>query len=156
MLGLLSLISGCGLIRSQADFTTPAGAPLAVPLPANFSTGYRWVLDPPLQSASVISDEYTSAKKDLPGSPGTQTFSLLFPREGRFTLKFAYRRLWEPSSTPPVQRTNLVIQVLPAKDGRSLVDKIFVKDNAPDSNVPLPEEEQPQTTTRRVEIKKSR
>ena len=148
------LLSGCGFFRSSADHTIGVSQPLSIVLPANFSTGYRWVLDPPLQTAHLLDESYSSPS--LPGAPGKQTLRVVFPREGRFNLKFAYRRLWEPASIPPAQSTNLVVKVHPAQGDRTLMERLFTKDIAPESNIAQPEEEEPQTTDRKVELRRPR
>lgn len=89
---------------------------MEIRLPANFSTGYRWVLDPPLQAARVLSENYQgSSFSPNVGTAGIQVFRVVFPRDGKFNLKFSYRRLWEPSSVPPAQVTNLVVRVFRQK-----------------------------------------
>lgn len=154
---LAVLLAGCGWFHQDPDRETHEGEPLDIRLPANFSTGYRWVLDPPLQSARVLSEDYQpNSDRPAVGSPGTQIFRVVFPRDGYFNLKFAYRRLWEASSVPPAQTTNLVIRVRPARDNQTLMDKLFPNDTLPDSHVPQPEDEDPQTTTRKVELRKPR
>lgn len=130
---------------------------MEIRLPANFSTGYRWVLDPPLQAARVLSEDYRgSSTSPRVGTPGTQIFHVVFPREGKFNLKFAYRRLWEPSSVPPAQATNLVVRVLPADAGPTRSGKIFPKDLGPDPSTPHPEVEDPQINGKKVELRRPR
>ena len=130
---------------------------MEIRLPANFSTGYRWVLDPPLQAARVLSENYQgSSFSPNVGTAGIQVFRVVFPRDGKFNLKFSYRRLWEPSSVPPAQVTNLVVRVFPAKNDRPLMEKLFPANDTPDSRVPQPEEEGPETNSRRIELRKPR
>ena len=146
-----------GCFRDKPDIEAKAEHPVEIRLPANPSTGYRWMLDPPMQSGRILSESYESEAKDgRVGAPGTQILQVVFPREGRFNLKLAYRRLWEPLSIPPAQTTNLVVKVHPAKGDPSLMERLFTKDIAPESNIPQPEEEEPQTTTRKVELRKPR
>jgi len=148
-------VSGC--FRDRPDLEAKAEHPIEIQLPANPSTGYRWMLDPPLQSGRILSESYESDAKDgRVGAPGTQILQVVFPREGRFNLKLAYRRLWEPLSIPPAQTTNLVVKVHPAKGDPNLMERLFTKDIAPESNIPQPEDEEPQTTTRKVELRKPR
>ena len=108
MLGSLAILGGCDFLRSKPSLQAQAGIPLAVTLPANFSTGYRWVLDPPMQTAQIISESYQPDSTPVPGSPGQQTFQVVFSREGRFNLKFAYRRLWEGKSCSKTEEVLLV------------------------------------------------
>jgi len=152
---LLAFLAGCGWFSQKPSLVTREGDPLEIRLPANFSTGYRWVLEPTLQAGRIISDNYT-ANPSSPGvgAPGIQMFRVVFPREGQFNLKFAYRRLWEPSTTPPAQTTNLVIRVLPSKSDRPLLEKLFRGNDTPDSNNPQPESEEEQATGRRVELRR--
>jgi|GEM_PF-1022591 len=151
------LFAGCGWLGDRPDIEAKAEHPVEVRLPANPSTGYRWMLDPPLQSGRILSESYESdTKEPRVGASGTQILQVVFPREGRFNLKLAYRRLWEPASVPPAQTTNLVVKVHPAKGDRTLMEKLFTKDVAPDSQIPQPEEEEPQTTGRKVELRRPR
>ena len=145
------LLAGCGLFRPNVDKKTSAAQPLAIVLPANFSTGYRWVLDPPLQAAHLLNESYSSPS--LPGAPGQQTLRVVFPREGRFTLRFSYRRLWESSSVPPAQTTNFVVQVLPGHKNSSIMEQIFPPQFS-DSQIPQPEEEAPMPSTNRVQLRR--
>ena len=146
-----------GCFRDKPDIEAKAEHPVEIRLPANPSTGYRWMLDPPMQSGRILSESYDSEAKDSRvGAPGTQILQVVFPREGRFNLKLAYRRLWEPATIPPAQTTNLVVKVLPAKGDRTLMERLFTKDVSPESNIPQPEEEEPQTTGRKVELRKPR
>jgi len=144
LLGSLAILGGCDFLRSKPGLQAQAGVPLAVTLPANFSTGYRWVLDPPVQTALILSESYNSDQGNQPGSPGQQTFQVVFSREGRFNLKFAYRRLWEPPSVPSAKTTNLVIQVLSTSKTSSVLEQLFPPQNPP-SLLPQPEEEAPRT-----------
>ena len=152
-----AVLGGCGWLGDKPDIEAKAEHPVEVRLPANPSTGYRWMLDPPMQSGRILSESYESGAKDgRVGAPGTQTIQVVFPREGRFNLKLAYRRLWEPASVPPAQTTNLVVKGHPAKGDRTLMERLFTKDIAPESNIPQPEEEEPQTTGRKVELRRPR
>ena len=146
------LLSGCGFFRSSADHTIAVSQPLSIVLPANFSTGYRWVLDPPLQTARLLDESYSSPP--LPGAPGKQTLRVVFPREGRFNLKFAYRRLWEPTSVPAAQTTNFVVHVSPAEKNSNIMRQLFPEKNLP-STVPLPEEDQPKPAPGKLQIRKA-
>ena len=129
---------------------------MEIRLPANFSTGYRWVLDPPLQAARVLSENYQgSSFSPNVGTAGIQVFRVVFPRDGKFNLKFSYRRLWEPSSVPPAQVTNLVVRVSPAKNARPLMETLFPGNETPDSNIPQPEDESLQQG-RKVELRRPR
>lgn len=151
------LVWAAGCFPARPDLEGKAEHPVEVRLPANPSTGYRWTLDPPLQSGRILSESYEGNPGDpRVGAPGTQILQVVFPREGRFNLKLAYRRIWEPASVPPAQTTNLVVKILPAKGSRTLMERLFSKDFAPESNIPQPEEEEPQTTGRRVELRKPR
>ena len=155
----LGLFWAGGCFGDRPNIEAKAEHPVEIRLPANPSTGYRWMLDPPLQSGRILSESYESGSKDgRVGAPGTQILQVVFPREGRFNLKLAYRRLWEPLSIPPAQTTNLVVRVHPAKGDRTLMERLFTQDITPSSNIPQPEseEEQPQTTTRKVELRKPR
>jgi predicted secreted protein len=151
LLGTFFLLAGCGLFRPNVDKKTSAAQPLAIVLPANFSTGYRWVLDPPLQAAHLLNESYSSPS--LPGAPGQQTLRVVFPREGRFTLRFSYRRLWESSSVPPAQTTNFVVQVLPGHKNPSIMEQLFAPQSS-DSQIPQPEEEAPMPSTNRIQLRR--
>ena len=151
LLGTFFLLAGCGFFRPVADKKTPVAQPLAIVLPANFSTGYRWVLDPPLQTAHLLDESYSSPS--LPGAPGQQTLRVVFRREGRFNLKFSYRRLWEASSVPPAQTTNFVVHVLPGEKKPSLIDQLFPPQSL-DSRIPQPEEEAPIPSSNRIQLRR--
>lgn len=128
---------------------------MEIRLPANFSTGYRWVLEPALQAGHVTSENYLKESSGpMAGTPGIQTFRVVFPRDGRFNLKFAYRRLWEPSTVPPSQTTNLVVLVTPRKSPPSMLETLFPP-KAP-SNIPQPEEDQTPPPARPVELRRTR
>ena len=151
------VLGGCGCLGNNPDLEALAEHPVEVRLPANPSTGYRWMLDPPMQSGRILSESYEAGPTDdRVGTPGTQIIQVVFPREGRFNLKLAYRRLWEPATVPPAQTTNLVVKVHPAKGNRTLMETLFTKDIAPESNIPQPEDEEPPTAGRRVELKRPR
>ena len=155
----LGLFWAGGCLGDRPNMEAKAEHPVEIRLPANPSTGYRWMLDPPLQSGRILSESYESGAKDgRVGAPGTQILQVVFPREGRFNLKLAYRRLWEPLSIPPAQTTNLVVRVHPAKGDPGLMERLFTKDINPESSIPQPEdeEEQPQTSTRKVELRRPR
>ncbi len=159
----LSMLAGsvalwsAGCFRDTVNLEAKAEHPVEIRLPANPSTGYRWTLDPPMQSGRILSESYEpAAKSPRVGAPGTQILQVVFPREGRFNLKLAYRRIWEPASVPPAQTTNLVVKVLPAKGDRSLMERLFTKDISLESNIPQPEDEEPQTTGRKVELRRPR
>ncbi len=151
LLGTFFLFAGCGLFRPDIDKKTVVAQPLEVVLPANFSTGYRWVLDPPIQTARLLNESYASPS--VPGAPGEQTLRVVFPREGRFNLKFAYRRLWESSSVPAAQTTNLVVQVLPGRKNPSLMQQLFPSPST-GSQLPQPEEEAPNPSTHRIQLRR--
>jgi predicted secreted protein len=146
------ILSGCGFFRSSADHTIRVSQPLSIVLPANFSTGFRWVLDPPLQTAHLLDDSYSSPS--LPGAPGKQTLRVVFPREGRFNLKFAYRRLWEPATVPAAQTTNFVVQVSSEAKNPNIMQQLFPEKNLP-STVPMPEEDQPKPAPGKLQIRKA-
>ncbi|NDB96379.1 MAG: hypothetical protein EBZ78_09505 [Verrucomicrobia bacterium] len=147
------LIAGCGLIRSSHDLATRAGEPLEVRLPANFSTGYRWILDPPMQTARLVSESYLPSPEARPGAPGTQILRVVFPREGRFNLKLASRRLWESSSVPAAQTTNFVVQVLSSGKTPSMMEQLFPPQSS-GSQIPQPEEEAPIPFTNRIQLRR--
>ena len=148
---LISLLSGCGLFRPSEDRTVPAAAPLVIALPANFSTGYRWVLDPPLQTAHLLDEKYSSPS--IPGAQGEQTLRVVFPREGRFNLKLSYRRLWEPLTVPAVQMTNFVVLVTPKEKNSSMMEQLFPSQELP-SAISQPEEEPAQNSPGKLQIRR--
>jgi len=148
-------MAGCGWLIPKPSLETREGEPIEIRLPANFSTGYRWVLDPPLQSGHFLSENFLpDSDTKRAGAPGTQSLQMLFRREGQFNLRFSSRRLWEPASTPPAQTTNLVILVTSKKASPSIMETLF-STNFPNT-IPQPEEDQPSATTRNVELRKTR
>jgi len=148
---LISLLSGCGLFRPSEDRTIPAATPLIIALPANFSTGYRWVLDPPLQTAHLLDEKYSSPS--IPGAQGEQTLRVVFPREGRFNLKLSYRRLWEPLTVPAAQTTNFVVLVTPKEKNTSMMEQLFPSQELP-SAISQPEEEPAQNRPGKLQIRR--
>jgi hypothetical protein len=110
------------------------------------------VLDPPLQTAHLLDESYSSPS--LPGATGKQTLRVVFPREGRFNLKFAYRRLWEPATIPAAQTTNFVVQVSPSGKNSNIMQQLFPEKNLP-STVPVPEEDQPKPAPGKLQIRKA-
>ncbi|MEY5062226.1 MAG: Chagasin family peptidase inhibitor, partial [Verrucomicrobiota bacterium] len=81
---LLGLFWASGCFRVHPDIDAKAEHPVEIRLPANPSTGYRWMLDPPLQSGRILSESYASDAKDgRVGAPGIQILQVVFPREGR-------------------------------------------------------------------------
>jgi hypothetical protein len=121
-----------------------------VVLPARL--GIQQSLDDEVQTAHLLDESYSSPS--LPGAPGKQTLRVVFPREGRFNLKFAYRRLWESASVPAVQTTNFVVQVSSAAKNSNIMQQLFPERNLP-SSVPLPEEDQPKPAPGKLQIRKA-
>lgn len=153
---LLAILAGCGWWSPRPTLEAKEGIPVEVRLPANFSTGYRWVLDPPLQAARVMAESYQAdAQEPMAGAPGTQIFQLVFPRDGQFNLKFAYRRLWESSTIPPAQTTNVVVKVIPHKGKHPRTNTLFPGRDTADSMIPQPEDDAP-PTTRKIELRTTR
>lgn len=91
------------------------GQECVVRLPANPSTGYEWVLgpvDPPVVQL-VGAGEYVAAAAvpQRVGQGGQMVFRLRAVAAGDVTLRWDYRRTWEPPQTPPVEVHTLGLQV---------------------------------------------
>jgi hypothetical protein len=104
-----------------------------------------------MQTARLVGDSYLPPPEARPGAPGTQILQVVFPREGRFNLKLASRRLWESSSVPAAQTTNFVVQVLSSGKNPSMMQQLFPPQSS-DSQIPQPEEEAP--STHRIQLRR--
>jgi len=88
-----------------------------VRLPANPSTGYQWVLqpvDPPVVQLVGAAEYVAVAVPSVPprvGQGGEVVFRLRAVATGDVTLRWDYRRSWEPLETPPVEVHTLTLQV---------------------------------------------
>jgi len=104
-----------------------------------------------MQTARLVSESYLPSAASRPGTPGTQILRVVFPREGRFNLKLASRRLWESSSVPAAQTTNFVVQVLSSDKNPSMIQQLFPAQSL-DLQIPQPEEEAP--STNRIQLRR--
>ena len=86
------------------------GETLILDLEANPTTGFTWELDTLDEGVLRLSGEpaYRS-DSDLPGSPGTMTFTFEAAGAGETELRMVYHRPWEDAS--PIQTFSLVITV---------------------------------------------
>jgi predicted secreted protein len=78
------------------------GQSIAVLLPSNRSTGFRWSLAP--ASAGVLTTagdaSYTQDSSGAVGAPGVETWTFRASQRGRQELRFEYRRPWEKTVPP--------------------------------------------------------
>ena len=87
------------------------GATLILELEANPTTGFIWELDTFDEGVLHLTGEpaYRS-DSDLPGSPGTMTFTFEAVGVGDTELRMVYRRPWEDES--PIQAFGLSVTVV--------------------------------------------
>ncbi len=91
---LLSLAAEAGAIRLEP------GEPRVVEFEENPSTGYSWRIDDEASrglDVVAIEDNGHMRGASRPGAPGLHRWTLRARRSGRATLKFDYRRPWEPA-----------------------------------------------------------
>ena len=72
------------------------GEPIEVSWPARPSSGYRWECDPLPEGIHLQAERYDPEPPARPGRGGVQRFRLEAAHAGRFTVRFRYRRPWEP------------------------------------------------------------
>ena len=100
----LSLADNGAVVALDEDGT------LILELEANPTTGFAWELDTLDEGVLHLTGEpaYLS-DSDLPGSPGTMTFSFEATGAGETELRMVYRRPWEDES--PIQTFSLSVIV---------------------------------------------
>lgn len=88
------------------------GQSIAVLLPSNRSTGFRWSLVPASAGVlNVVTDVgYTQDSPGAVGAPGVETWTFQASRPGQQELRFEYRRPWE-KTVPPAKVILLSISV---------------------------------------------
>jgi len=107
---VVGTLSACKLIplviTQDADGTlesTSVGGQVEIRLPGNAGTGYEWLLvDPqPLAGSPLDSVQEGTFEPDqpgLPGSAGTYIFKYKATSSGTLTLRYDYKRSWEPDA----------------------------------------------------------
>ena len=98
------------LADDGAVVTLDKGDTLILDLEANPTTGFTWELDALDEGVLHLTGEpaYLS-DSDLPGSPGTMTFTFEATGAGDTELQIVYHRPWEDES--PIQTFSLSITV---------------------------------------------
>lgn len=88
------------------------GQSIAVLLPSNRSTGFRWSLVPALAGVLTASRDagYTQDSSGGVGAPGVETWTFEASQSGQQELRFEYRRPWE-KTVPPARVIALTIAV---------------------------------------------
>jgi inhibitor of cysteine peptidase len=113
-----SMTSNC----SPSIDTAPAaqlatGEECLLRLASNPSTGYRWRLEPvePAIVEQVGEAEFVAAPAGagapVVGAGGVEIFRLRGSSPGQASLRFAYRRPWEPADQPPAATHVLLMTV---------------------------------------------
>ncbi len=90
-----------------------SGDSFAVQLDENATAGYQWALDPALPPSLVkASEEHRPAQGDAIGAGGAAifTFDAAAGARGSGTLRFTYKRPWEPQ---PLKTYALNVSVSP-------------------------------------------
>ena len=90
-----------------------AGDELAVSLPENPTTGYRWQVDSSGPSLILEKDDFALPGEVQMGSAGTRLFTFRAAAAGHASLQLGLRRSWEQDK-PALQTFSLSIQVEPA------------------------------------------
>jgi len=86
------------------------GGTLILDLEANPTTGFTWEIDTADESVLRLAGEPAyQSDSDLPGSPGTITFTFEAVGAGETELRLVYHRPWEDVS--PIQTFSLSITV---------------------------------------------
>ncbi len=103
-------ITRLSLADDGAVVALDEGGTLILDLEANPTTGFTWELDTADESVLRLAGEpvYLS-DSDLPGSPGTMTFTFEAAEAGGTELRLVYHRPWEDAS--PIQTFSLSITV---------------------------------------------
>ena len=83
-----------------------------VPLNANFTTGYRWVVEYDNTLLELIDERY-EVESDLIGGPGRQVFVFRALSVGSAQLEFSYKRPWEDESIKTITST---FEIMPSLD----------------------------------------
>jgi inhibitor of cysteine peptidase len=78
-----------------------AGDTVAVRLPENPTTGYRWQVDA-LTGLTLVADEF-SPRSPAPGAGGERELRFIAPATGVFHIQATLRRAWEVGAAPQAQ-----------------------------------------------------
>ena len=98
------IISASGTYKMSAT----AGGEIEIVLESNPTTGYRWeILSSDLEK---VGEEYVTdpGREGLCGAGGTQRYRFLCGTTGGRSVKFVYKREWEPE---PVRQVTVEITV---------------------------------------------
>lgn len=91
----------------------PAGEEIAVTLPENPTTGYRWVVETVTGDITLVSSDFAppaSAPGAKPGAGGHRTIQLRAGGSGHGELRLRSERAWE-SASADVQRCRLTFNI---------------------------------------------
>ncbi|MGE5204696.1 MAG: protease inhibitor I42 family protein [Chlamydiota bacterium] len=88
------------------------GDELAISLPENPTTGYRWQVDSSGSSLILEKDDFALPGKVQMGSGGTRLLTFRAAAAGHASLQLGSRRPWEEDK-PALQSFSLSIQVEP-------------------------------------------
>jgi inhibitor of cysteine peptidase len=78
--------------------TVPAGEEIAVTLPENRTTGYRWVVEAVTGDLALLSSDFAPATQARPGAAGHRTIHLRAGARGHGELRLRAERAWESGS----------------------------------------------------------
>jgi inhibitor of cysteine peptidase len=121
---LLALGCTCGVAFAENVYTSSdsgktltvsMGETFIVKLPENPSTGYSWNLTAG-SGLEVISDQYVpdSASRQIVGSGGYHTWTILASSPGTSAVSGIYKRPWEPASASDERFTlNIIVTLSP-------------------------------------------
>jgi len=94
------------------------GEPIEVSWPARPSSGYRWECDPLPEGILLRAERYEPDLPALPGRGGVQRFRLEPAHAGRFTVRFRYRRPWEPNEVE-ARELQVIVEPVGSAPGRT-------------------------------------
>ena len=88
------------------------GQEFAVTLESNPTTGYRWRLAEPLDSAALelVNSEFERPETDLVGAGGEEVWTFRAKRRGETVVRLEYAQPWE-RDVPPAESRVLTVFV---------------------------------------------
>jgi inhibitor of cysteine peptidase len=115
MILVADLFVGCSGSSSSAANTDPGktirvkvGEEFTISLKANPTTGYDWECTSVYEWIQPLDKTYQADNTGLVGSGGTDIFRFKAHGQGKATLDFVYKRLWETTS---VEQKNFTVEV---------------------------------------------
>jgi inhibitor of cysteine peptidase len=115
MILVAGLFMGCSGSSSSAANTDPdktirvkVGEEFTISLKANPTTGYDWECTSVYEWIQPLEKTYQADNTGLVGSGGTDIFRFKVRGQGKATLDFVYKRLWETTS---VEQKSFTVEV---------------------------------------------